>query len=42
LVADARAGLDALDRTLATWAAPADWTTKARDVAASTAIFAGY
>ena len=28
LVADARAGLDALDRTLATWAAPAGWTTK--------------
>ena len=29
-----RAGLDALDRALATWAAPADWTTKARDLAA--------
>jgi TPP-dependent trihydroxycyclohexane-1,2-dione (THcHDO) dehydratase len=34
LVADARPGLDALDRTLATWAAPADWTTKARGLAA--------
>jgi 3D-(3,5/4)-trihydroxycyclohexane-1,2-dione acylhydrolase (decyclizing) len=34
LVADARAGLDALDRALATWAAPADWTTKARSLAA--------
>src|SRR5712671_4151270 len=34
LIADARAGLQALDRALATWAAPADWTTKARDLAA--------
>src|SRR6266404_33315 len=34
LVADARAGLDALDRALATWAAPVDWTTKARSLAA--------
>ena len=34
LVADARAGLDALDSALATWAAPADWTTKARGLAA--------
>jgi 3D-(3,5/4)-trihydroxycyclohexane-1,2-dione acylhydrolase (decyclizing) len=34
LVADARAGLDALDRALATWASPADWTTKARGLAA--------
>jgi 3D-(3,5/4)-trihydroxycyclohexane-1,2-dione acylhydrolase (decyclizing) len=34
LVADARTGLDALDRALATWAAPADWTTKARSLAA--------
>src|SRR5438132_8540857 len=34
LVADARAGLDALDRALATWAAPADWTAKAHTLAA--------
>src|SRR5580692_2002148 len=34
LIADARAGLDALDRALATWAAPADWTAKARSLAA--------
>jgi TPP-dependent trihydroxycyclohexane-1,2-dione (THcHDO) dehydratase len=34
LVADARAGLDALDSALATWAAPADWTTKAGGLAA--------
>src|SRR6266702_1012413 len=33
LIADARAGLDALDRALATWAAPADWIAKARDLA---------
>jgi 3D-(3,5/4)-trihydroxycyclohexane-1,2-dione acylhydrolase (decyclizing) len=34
LVADARAGLEALDRALGTWAAPSDWTTKARSLAA--------
>src|SRR5438552_2185791 len=34
LVADARAGLEALARALAIWAAPADWTTKARELAA--------
>ena len=34
LVADARAGLEALARALAIWAAPADWTTKARGLAA--------
>ncbi|MBV8133385.1 MAG: 3D-(3,5/4)-trihydroxycyclohexane-1,2-dione acylhydrolase (decyclizing) [Alphaproteobacteria bacterium] len=33
LVADARAGLDALDRALASWTAPAGWTAKARDLA---------
>src|SRR5207244_11031938 len=34
LVADARAGIDALGRALATWAAPVDWTAKARSLAA--------
>src|SRR5467141_3853328 len=34
LVADARAGLDALDHALSTWSAPRDWTTKARSLAA--------
>ena len=34
LIADVRAGLQALDRALATWAAPADWTAKARGLAA--------
>jgi len=34
LVADARAGLEALGRALAAWTAPADWTGKARDLAA--------
>jgi 3D-(3,5/4)-trihydroxycyclohexane-1,2-dione acylhydrolase (decyclizing) len=33
LVADAQAGLDALDGTLAAWTAPADWTAKARALA---------
>ena len=33
LVADAQAGLDALDSTLAAWTAPADWTAKARALA---------
>ncbi len=34
LIADARAGLDALDGTLAGWMAPAEWTNKARTLAA--------
>jgi len=34
LIADAQAGLDALDSTLAAWTAPADWTAKARALAA--------
>ena len=34
LVADARAGLEALEGALAAWAAPVDWTAKARDLAA--------
>src|SRR6266849_135244 len=34
LVGDARAGLDALDSTLAAWTALADWTAKARALAA--------
>ena len=34
LVADARVGLEALDAALAEWTAPADWTAKARDLAA--------
>jgi 3D-(3,5/4)-trihydroxycyclohexane-1,2-dione acylhydrolase (decyclizing) len=34
LIADARAGIDALDHTLAGWGAPADWTAKARALAA--------
>jgi 3D-(3,5/4)-trihydroxycyclohexane-1,2-dione acylhydrolase (decyclizing) len=34
LVADARAGLDALDRVLAAWKAPAEWTAKAGCLAA--------
>src|SRR5215472_15369381 len=34
LVADARAGLTALDSALATWAAPTDWTHKAHSLAA--------
>jgi 3D-(3,5/4)-trihydroxycyclohexane-1,2-dione acylhydrolase (decyclizing) len=34
LVADARAGLDALDHALSTWSAPPDWTTKVRSLAA--------
>jgi 3D-(3,5/4)-trihydroxycyclohexane-1,2-dione acylhydrolase (decyclizing) len=34
LVADARAGLQALKGALAGWTAPADWTAKARDLAA--------
>jgi len=33
LVADARAGLQALEGALAGWTAPADWTAKARDLA---------
>src|SRR5215831_3923462 len=33
LVADARAGLEALENALAAWAAPAEWTGKARDLA---------
>ena len=34
LIADARAGLDALDHTLAAWTAPAEWTAKARALVA--------
>ena len=34
LIADARAGLDALDGTLAGWTAPAEWTHKAHSLAA--------
>jgi 3D-(3,5/4)-trihydroxycyclohexane-1,2-dione acylhydrolase (decyclizing) len=34
LVADARAGLEALESALAAWTAPADWTAKARRLAA--------
>jgi 3D-(3,5/4)-trihydroxycyclohexane-1,2-dione acylhydrolase (decyclizing) len=34
LVADARAGLEALEGALAAWSAPADWTAKARDLTA--------
>jgi 3D-(3,5/4)-trihydroxycyclohexane-1,2-dione acylhydrolase (decyclizing) len=34
LVADARAGLEALEGALAAWTASADWTAKARDLAA--------
>src|SRR5207253_1170740 len=34
LVADARLGLDALDGALAAWAAPAEWSAKARGLAA--------
>jgi 3D-(3,5/4)-trihydroxycyclohexane-1,2-dione acylhydrolase (decyclizing) len=34
LIADARAGLDALDGALATWTAPTEWTDKARSLAA--------
>jgi len=34
LVADARAGLKALEGALAAWTAPADWTAKARELAA--------
>src|SRR5712692_574069 len=34
LIADAQAGLDALDSALAAWTAPADWTAKARALAA--------
>ena len=34
LVADARAGLEALEGALAAWRAPADWTAKARNLAA--------
>jgi len=34
LVADARAGLGALDHALSRWSAPPDWTTKARRLAA--------
>ena len=34
LAADARAGLEALDRTLAAWTAPAEWNAKARSLAA--------
>ena len=34
LVADARAGLEALEGALAAWTAPVDWTAKARDLAA--------
>jgi 3D-(3,5/4)-trihydroxycyclohexane-1,2-dione acylhydrolase (decyclizing) len=34
LVADARAGLQALEGALAGWTAPADWSAKARDLAA--------
>jgi 3D-(3,5/4)-trihydroxycyclohexane-1,2-dione acylhydrolase (decyclizing) len=34
LVADARSGLDALDDALAGWSTPADWTAKARGLAA--------
>jgi len=34
LVADARAGVEALDGALAGWTAPADWSAKARDLAA--------
>jgi 3D-(3,5/4)-trihydroxycyclohexane-1,2-dione acylhydrolase (decyclizing) len=34
LVADARAGLEALEGALAAWTAPADWTAKARGLAA--------
>src|SRR5579863_4538597 len=33
LVADAQAGLDALDRALAAWTAPTDWSSKARALA---------
>jgi 3D-(3,5/4)-trihydroxycyclohexane-1,2-dione acylhydrolase (decyclizing) len=35
LVADVRAGLEALEGALAAWVAPADWTAKARDLAAN-------
>src|SRR5215470_12007011 len=34
LIADARTGLEALDGTLAGWTAPAEWTNKARSLAA--------
>jgi 3D-(3,5/4)-trihydroxycyclohexane-1,2-dione acylhydrolase (decyclizing) len=34
LVADARAGLQALEGALGAWTAPADWTANARDLAA--------
>jgi 3D-(3,5/4)-trihydroxycyclohexane-1,2-dione acylhydrolase (decyclizing) len=34
LIADARAGLDALDGALAAWTAPAEWTDKARSLTA--------
>ena len=34
LVADARAGLKALEGALVAWTAPVDWTAKARDLAA--------
>jgi len=34
LVADARAGLQALEGALTAWRAPADWTAKARELAA--------
>jgi 3D-(3,5/4)-trihydroxycyclohexane-1,2-dione acylhydrolase (decyclizing) len=34
LVADARAGLEALEGALTAWTAPDDWTAKARDLAA--------
>jgi 3D-(3,5/4)-trihydroxycyclohexane-1,2-dione acylhydrolase (decyclizing) len=34
LIADARAGLDALDGALAAWTAPAEWIDKARSLAA--------
>src|SRR5215831_6014606 len=34
LVADARAGLDALDGALAGWTAPGEWTGRARSLAA--------
>jgi 3D-(3,5/4)-trihydroxycyclohexane-1,2-dione acylhydrolase (decyclizing) len=34
LIADARAGLEVLEAALAAWTAPADWTAKARDLAA--------